>query len=141
MLRSEINKNIIEAIDFFNIMNFRLPKWAYWKRKDWEKNMNVVSEIAQRGLGWDITDFGSNNFNKIGLINFNLRNKIYCEKIIICKENQITPFHTHRQKIEDIINRGGGNLVIDLRSSYDLGFSNSQEKQIIVYIDSIPVSF
>ena len=75
MLRSEINKNIIEAINFFNEMNFRLPKWACWKRKEWETNINVVSEIAQRGLGWDITDFGSNNFNKVGLINFNLRNK------------------------------------------------------------------
>ena len=33
---------------------------------------------------------------------------------MIVRENQITPYHFHWNKMEDIINRGGGNLVIRL---------------------------
>ena len=31
----------------------------------------------------------------------------YAEKIMISRENQVTPFHTHKVKTEDIIVRGG----------------------------------
>ncbi len=34
------------------------------------------------------------------------------KKIMIVEENQVTPYHYHRYKQEDIINRGGGNLMI-----------------------------
>ena len=43
----------------------------------------------------------------------------YAEKLMIVKENQITPMHYRRNKIEDIINAGGGNLVIKLYNSAD----------------------
>jgi D-lyxose ketol-isomerase len=43
--------------------------------------------------------------------------KPYAEKIMIVGENQITPYHFHFKKMEDIINRGGGNLVIQLYNS------------------------
>jgi D-lyxose ketol-isomerase len=33
---------------------------------------------------------------------------------MIVEENQETPLHFHWSKMEDIINRGGGNLVIEL---------------------------
>ena len=42
---------------------------------------------------------------------------LYAEKIMISRENQISPMHTHALKAEDIINRGGGKLVIELFSS------------------------
>ncbi len=122
-----------------------MPKWAYWKPEEWKNKGELVKEIIERGLGWDITDFGSGNFEKVGLINFNLRNGIlnktrknYCEKIIIVKENQVTPLHTHRIKVEDIINRGGGNLVIKLHMS-DYKFNLTNES-VTVKIDSIPVT-
>lgn len=81
-------------------------------------------------LGWDITDFGSGDFYKRGLFLFTLRNgklnvdrKPYAEKIMIVGENQETPMHYHWYKMEDIINRGGGNLVIELyNSTPDNGF-------------------
>ena len=38
--------------------------------------------------------------------------KVYAEKIMIVDENQTTPYHYHWFKQEDIINRGGGNLMI-----------------------------
>jgi D-lyxose ketol-isomerase len=33
---------------------------------------------------------------------------------MIADENQVTPRHYHYSKMEDIINRGGGNLVVEL---------------------------
>ena len=75
-------------------------------------------------LGWDLTDFGSGNFHRRGLLLFTIRNgnlrkdkKPYAEKIMIVEENQETPMHYHWHKMEDIINRGGGNLVIELYNS------------------------
>lgn len=122
-----------------------MTKWAYWKPEEWKNKGELVKEIIEHRLGWDITDFGSGNFEKVGLINFNLRNGIlnktrknYCEKIIIVKENQVTPLHTHRIKVEDIINRGGGNLVIKLYVSDDK--FNLTNESVTVKIDSIPVT-
>ena len=74
-------------------------------------------------LGWDITDFGSGDYHKIGLLMFTIRNgnygmdkytKPYAEKMLITEENQVTPYHFHRMKMEDIINRGGADLVVKL---------------------------
>ena len=104
MKRSEINKHLNNSVAFFNKMKFHLPEWAFWDIKNWKKHNLEISEIVVLGLGWDITDFGTEDFNKYGLINFNLRNghintkKNYCEKIIIVEENQITPMHTHRSE-------------------------------------------
>ena len=36
---------------------------------------------------------------------------------MIVEERQETPMHIHWSKMEDIINRGGGNLVLELYSS------------------------
>jgi D-lyxose ketol-isomerase len=142
MKRSEINQAIRDAMAFFQERKFELPGWAFWSPEDWKGKGDTVAEIANCGLGWDITDFGSGDFQNIGLINFNLRNGIvnetrknYCEKIIIVLENQVTPLHTHRLKIEDIINRGGGNLVIVLQNSdADLKLNN---EPVTVSIDGI----
>lgn len=126
MKRSEINHALAEARAFFQEMKFMLPAWAFRSPEEWRGKRAEAADIIACGLGWDITDFGSGDFEKVGLINFNLRNgipgktrKVYCEKILIVKEDQVTPLHTHRSKIEDIINRGGGNLVIELTQGDD----------------------
>jgi len=145
MKRSEINRHILQSLQFFDTMKVHLPAWGYWKPEDWRENSDAVAEIARNGLGWDITDFGSGDFDKIGLINFNPRNgslanpgKPYCEKIIIVHEEQVTPLHTHVLKKEDIINRGGGNLVIELRNG-DLE-GNTDDTPVTVRIDEIDVT-
>jgi D-lyxose ketol-isomerase len=124
MKRSEINKLILDSSDFFKSMNFLLPPWAYWKPEQWKGKYQSCSEIVDNMLGWDLTDFGSEDFYNKGLVLFTLRNgnpekdkKIYAEKIMIVEEDQETPMHFHWNKMEDIINRGGGNLVIELCSS------------------------
>lgn len=123
MKRSELNQIIHEAIDFCEKMNFKLPPFAYWTLDDWKKAGPEYDELKDNMLGWDVTDFGSGDFKKFGLLIFTLRNgnfydkkyiKPYCEKILIQDENQVLPSHFHWKKIEDIINRGGGNLMIQL---------------------------
>ena len=125
MKRSEINKIMAEAIEFMKKKNYFLPTFAFWA----ESEMKIKSKdkeyakIFANNLGWDITDFGSGDFNKTGLFLFTVRNgnlsdknnvKPYCEKIIISKVGQITPYHYHKYKVEDIINRGGGVLAIQV---------------------------
>ncbi|MHA1293829.1 MAG: D-lyxose/D-mannose family sugar isomerase [Promethearchaeota archaeon] len=124
MKRSEINKLMHNAIEFLDQQKFYLPKFAFWTVNDWRNKGIEIREIIENQLGWDITDFGSGDFSKMGLILFTIRNgnlkdikkggKNYCEKIMIVEENQITPMHYHFQKNEDIINRGGGILMIQL---------------------------
>ena len=121
MKRSEINLLIKESIDFFNEMHFKLPPWALWNPQEWKGKYKNCFEIIDNMIGWDLTDFGSGEFHKQGLVLFTLRNgnlgkdkKPYAEKIMIVEEMQETPMHFHWSKLEDIINRGGGNLVIEL---------------------------
>jgi D-lyxose ketol-isomerase len=123
MKRSEINKLMSDALAFMGEMKFLMPRFATWSPQDWRNKGPEASEIVTSELGWDITDFGSGDFEKVGLVIFTIRNgtfaelkkpqgKIYAEKMLIVQENQITPTHFHHQKMEDIINRGGGNLII-----------------------------
>jgi D-lyxose ketol-isomerase len=124
MKRSEINQILKSAKAFMAERQFMLPPWAYWDMNDWKQNEESTQEIRENMLGWDITDFGSGDFYKRGLFLFTLRNgkfdvdkKPYAEKIMIVEENQETPMHYHWSKMEDIINRGGGNLIIQLYNS------------------------
>jgi len=124
MKRSEINQILKSAKAFMAEKQFILPPWASWRVADWKENKEDAREIIENMLGWDITDFGSGDFYQRGLFLFTLRNgkfnvdkKPYAEKIMIVAENQETPMHYHWSKMEDIINRGGGNLVIDLYNS------------------------
>lgn len=124
MKRSDINQILENAKTFMKERKFFLPPWAYWSVADWKKNKENAAEVINNMLGWDITDFGSGDFYRRGLFLFTLRNgkfnvdkKPYAEKIMIVEENQETPMHFHWAKMEDIINRGGGNLVIELFNS------------------------
>ena len=126
MRRSTINQIMEEAKVFLQEKQFHLPPWAYWSTEDWKHSKVDTTEVRENMLGWDITDFGSGNFHKRGLFLFTIRNgklnrdnKPYAEKIMIVEENQETPMHYHWSKMEDIINRGGGNLVIELYNARD----------------------
>ena len=125
MRRSEINAIMTRCSQFLKAMNFLLPPFAFWSPADWRGKGPECREIVQQQLGWDITDFGSGTFARVGLFIFTIRNgtfeelkkpfgKTYAEKILIVDEGQVTPTHFHYQKMEDIINRGGGELVVQL---------------------------
>jgi D-lyxose ketol-isomerase len=128
MKRSEVNQIIRKADAFIKEHHFHLPPFAYWSPQEWTRKGKEVMEIAQNHLGWDITDFGTGDFSNHGLVLFTIRNgapenwqrkegKLYAEKLLIVGVNQITPMHFHWTKMEDIINRGGGNLAIQLFNS------------------------
>ena len=130
MKRSELNKIMRETVAFINKMNFKLPPFAYWSPEEWAEKGHEYDEIRDNMLGWDITDFGSGDFLKIGLLMFTIRNgtfkdpkyvKPYAEKLLIVEEGQVTPYHFHWSKMEDIINRGGGDLVIKVYNSTEDG--------------------
>lgn len=125
MKRSTINAILREADAFLKQHRFLLPPFAYWTPEDWAAKGAEARTIVARRLGWDITDFGLGDFEKNGLFLFTLRNgdlsalpagrgMLYAEKIMIVDPDQVTPLHLHRVKTEDIINRGGGKLVIQL---------------------------
>lgn len=141
MKRSEINAIIEHAKEFCRKMNFALPPFVYWTNEDWAKKGVECSEIVDNQLGWDITDFGSGAFYKVGLMLVTIRNgnlnnpkydKTYAEKIMIVREGQVTPMHYHYQKCEDIINRGGGNLVIKLYNRTDDDELSSEDVSVSV---------
>jgi D-lyxose ketol-isomerase len=128
MKRSEINAIMRDADAFLKEHKFYLPPFAYWTPGDWASKGEEVGEIVDRQLGWDITDFGQGDYKRIGLFIFTIRNgtlenlqrgqgKVYAEKILIVDVEQVTPMHFHWRKVEDIINRGGGKLVIQLYNS------------------------
>ena len=121
MKRSEVNSIITGVKEFLEEFKFRLPEWAEWTPEMWKGNYDKCFEIIDNKLGWDITDFGGGDFKNKGLSLFTIRNgnwdkkdKMYCEKIMVADEEQETPMHYHWNKTEDIINRGGGNLVMEL---------------------------
>lgn len=132
MKRSEINTLMRSALDFFAENKFNLPIWATYRPADWKGSYATHSEIIDNVLGWDLTDFGSDDFETRGLLLFTVRNgntlrdrKTYCEKIMIAGVQQETPMHFHNLKMEDIINRGGGILEIEFyKSTPDGRFSN-----------------
>jgi len=128
MKRSEINRIMSEAEAFIQQRGFYLPPFAHWTPNDWRSKGEEAREIVDNHLGWDITDFGSGNYAKCGLFLFTVRNggaenvrsmkgKLYCEKLMIVDVDQVTPTHFHWNKVEDIINRGGGKLAIELHNS------------------------
>jgi D-lyxose ketol-isomerase len=128
MKRSEINQIMRHADDFIREQKFHLPPFAYWTPGDWRKKGPEVKEIVQNNLGWDITDFGGGDFYSKGLFLFTIRNgspenletgegKRYAEKLLVVEEGQVTPMHFHWKKMEDIINRGGGNLCVQIYNS------------------------
>ena len=127
MKRSEINAIMRDAKKLFADYRISVPPFVLWTPEEWKTKGAEVQEIKDNMLGWDITDFGQGDFNKIGLFLITLRNgnqkmpekypKVYAEKLMIVREKQITPMHFHWNKMEDIINAGGGNLVIKLYNS------------------------
>lgn len=125
MKRSQINSIIQDGEKFALEHGFKLPPFAFWTPEEWATKGAECREIVENGLGWDVTDFGLNDYAGKGVLLFTVRNgklenlktgkgKIYCEKILICKPNQLVLHHYHKSKTEDIINRGGGRLEIVL---------------------------
>ena len=143
MKRSQINQILQSAQAFFTEHQFHLPPWASWTEADWQGQGEACREVVDCQLGWDITDFGSGDFAQRGLTLFTVRNgkagssygKTYAEKIMVVDDGQETPLHFHCQKAEDIINRGGGKLLLQLWNSEGQG--EKADTPVSVSIDGV----
>lgn len=147
MKRSQINRIISEAIELFDEKGVRLPPWAYWTRSDWKSVGREADEIRSHGLGWNLTDFASKDFEKVGLLLFVVRNghmhnnepvttKTYAEKYMVVQPGQITPWHFHWHKTEDLLNRSGGRLQVELAWAGDDEKSLS-DREVTVQVDGV----
>ena len=121
MNRSEINQAIIDAKSMMEEYSWVLPQWGYWSTAEYLEQPITSKYLKEHQMGWDVTDFGKGVFNEQGITLFCIRNGIqgnvndkpYAEKLLFMQEGQEIPFHSHKIKLEDIINRGGGDLAIE----------------------------
>jgi len=126
MKRSTVNQIIREADAFIRSFGYIMPPFAYWSADQMKTHVKTDSAmIRDHALGWDITDYGQGKFDDLGLFLFTVRNgsaanvsqgmgMLYAEKIMISRQDQISPMHRHILKTEDIINKGGATLALEL---------------------------
>ncbi|TWB58392.1 hypothetical protein FBZ98_1021020 [Rhizobium sp. ERR 922] len=144
MKRSEINEALRRASKTVGHWRWSLPEWGYWTAADFAANPEAARYLRSHQLGWDVTDFGSGRFAECGLVLFCLRNGIvgvegertYAEKLLFVEEGQVTPTHRHQAKMEDIINRAGGDLVIEFAATDAEG--NVLQDDVTVPVDGLP---
>ena len=132
MKRSEINSAIINAEMLLKEHRIELPPFLHWSPEEWNVKGPEYNEIRDTNLGWDVTDFGTGDFDTCGAVLITIRNgnvhkseytKTYTEKLIVMTEGQALPMHFHWNKMEDIINRGGGNC------SFRFYLADAEEKR------------
>ncbi len=151
MKRSCINEIMAEADAMMRHHGVSLPPFAYWTPQEFVAKKDIARSVIDARNGWDITDYGDGDYDKMGLFLFTLRNgrqedlargggMCYAEKLLISKENQLSPMHTHALKAEDIINRGGATLVVELFGSDEDG-NFDETKGGTVYCDGIRRDF
>ncbi|WP_022705048.1 D-lyxose/D-mannose family sugar isomerase [Pseudorhodobacter ferrugineus] len=151
MKRSRINDIMAEADAMIRHFGFTLPPFAYWSPADFQANAARAANVISARCGWDITDYGAGRYDQMGLFLFTLRNgrladlqrgggMCYAEKLLISKQDQLSPMHTHVLKAEDIINRGGATLVVELFGSDPAG-NFADDRGGTVFCDGIQRDF
>lgn len=128
MRRSQINDEILKGAEFIRSFGFALPPFAFWTPDQFRAHLSDAQGIFDGKLGWDLTDYGQGDFGNLGLFLFTVRNGsldalqrgegfCYAEKIMISRQDQVSPMHRHILKAEDIINRGGAKLALEMYAS------------------------
>ncbi len=151
MKRSRINEIMAHADDVIRSHGFTLPPFAYWTPEEFKARERDARHVIDARCGWDITDYGDGDFDRMGLFLFTLRNGLqsdlakgggmcYAEKLLISRQDQLSPMHTHVLKAEDIINRGGATLVVELYGSDDTG-GFAEDCGGVVWLDGIRHNF
>ena len=151
MKRSRINDIMMQADDIIRSYGFTLPPFAYWSPEEFKSKSDQAQHVIDARCGWDITDFGAGRFDDMGLFLFTLRNgrladlqrgggMCYAEKLLISRQDQLSPMHTHVIKAEDIINRGGATMVVELFGSDDDG-NFAEDRGGSVWCDGIRRDF
>lgn len=151
MKRSVVNEIIRVADEFIQSHGYRLPPFAYLKPSEMVARKSELQAVFNARLGWDITDYGEGKFDEMGLFLFTARNgsmgdlksgkgMCYAEKIMVSRQDQISPSHCHILKTEDIINRGGATLAIEMFES-DANCGINHKAVVPVVCDGVPKTF
>ncbi|MCK5129945.1 MAG: D-lyxose/D-mannose family sugar isomerase [Clostridiales bacterium] len=145
MKRSLINREIEWAKNLVAKHNINLPVFAHFKKTEWQKCLAGTQSITKTMLGWDITDYHMDKYDELGGVLFTVRNgdqqdssigTPYAEKLILLHDGQSLPLHFHYSKTEDIINRSGGILALQLYNAHDDN-TVDYDSDVIVYMDGI----
>jgi D-lyxose ketol-isomerase len=94
--RSTINAIMAEADDLIRKHGFVLPPFAYWTPDEFASRKDVARNVINARCGWDITDYGADDYDAMGLFLFTLRNgrlaelqrgggMCYAEKLLISR--------------------------------------------------------
>ena len=137
MKRSHINEILKEGDAFIRSFGYVMPPFADWTPERMKSVQTDAPGVLEGSLGWDVTDYGAGRYDEMGLFLFTARNgdaaqlasgkgMLYAEKIMISLKDQLSPMHRHIVKAEDIINRGGGTLVIELFAQREDGSIDDQ---------------
>ena len=149
MKRSAVNQAIAWAKDYLHKNNIHLPEYAYWPLETWKANAGKLDTVRKVMLGWDITDYGLNDFEHIGSVLYTVRNGSiddknvgvpFCEKYIVMRDGQRLTNHYHVAKTEDIINRAGGTLRLYLWK-VDPATGKMTDEDVDVYMDGVLHTF
>ncbi|HEY5366178.1 MAG TPA: D-lyxose/D-mannose family sugar isomerase [Casimicrobiaceae bacterium] len=149
MKRSQINAAIANAHEALKAHGIRLPEYGYWPAARWRTAGPEMRRVTRNALGWAVTDFGQGDFDNVGITMFDVRNGTpefpdegtpYAEKVFVLKPGQRLPFHFHWKKAEDIINRAGGTLMIQLYNARD-DETMDETSPGIVYCDGVAQPF
>jgi len=65
MERSRINRIMAEAAELIGKAGFHLPPFAHWSPEEFRAR--ATPAIREGRLGWDITDYGQGDFDRLGL--------------------------------------------------------------------------
>ena len=132
MKRSEINAAIRFAESLCQKQGIKLPDFARYPAERAVFRDPRRFALVRTMLGWDVTDFGSGDFDHVGAVLFTVRNGLcnepsvgtpYAEKYIFLRDGceQEIPMHYHIAKTEDIINRAGGIFCCQVAACGDDG--------------------
>lgn len=144
MKRSDVNNLLRSADDFIRSFGYVLPPFAYFTPQQLAARIAEMPSVRDARMGWDLTDYGKGKFDELGLFLFTTRNgrlsdlragqgMCYAEKIMISRRDQLSPMHRHLIKAEDIINRGGATLAIQMfESDEDGGIDRSAPVRVSV---------
>ena len=146
MKRSQINAALRQMEALCQKYSCYLPPFCHFTPGDWGEKGHEWDEVRDCMLGWDITDYGLGDFDRFGFSLITIRNgsrkqpekypKVYAEKFLCLKEGQYAPNHFHWFKTEDIINRGGGNVLIRVYNSHP-DESIDYESPVTVHTDGL----
>ena len=146
MKRSQINAALRQMEALCQKYSCYLPPFCHFTPGDWGEKGHEWDEVRDCMLGWDITDYGLGDFDRFGFSLITIRNgsrkqpekypKVYAEKLLCLKEGQYAPNHFHWFKTEDIINRGGGNVLIRVYNSHP-DESIDYESPVTVHTDGL----